>query len=142
MKQLEDLLDLYLVKKAPALPKNAKESIVKIAPWVTVIIMILLLPVILGALGLAAVFAPFGFIGGVQMGVLGVVSLVLSIASLVLEAMAIPGLFNKTAQGWRYVYYSTLLTAVDSLIHFNLAGLIIGSLLSLYILFQVKEYYR
>lgn len=44
MNQLEDLLTEYLVKKAPALPANVKEVIVNFAPWITLILVILALP--------------------------------------------------------------------------------------------------
>ena len=44
LKQLEDLLSEYLVKKAPALPANIREAIVNFAPWVTLVVLILTLP--------------------------------------------------------------------------------------------------
>ena len=62
LKQLEDLLSEYLVKKAPALPANIKEAIVNFAPWVTLVVLILTLPVVLAVFGLGAFFAPFSFL--------------------------------------------------------------------------------
>ena len=35
--QLESVLEEYLVKKAPGIPANIKELIVKFAPWLTII---------------------------------------------------------------------------------------------------------
>jgi len=141
-KQLEDLLHEYLVKKAPALPANIKEVIVKFAPWATLVILILTLPVIFAVFGLGAILAPFSFLGGITAGTNYIVTLILSAIQLVLEAMAIPGLFNRAKSAWNLVFYAALVGAVQNVATFNLGGLIIGTLLSLYILFQVKEYYK
>jgi len=62
--------------------------------------------------------------------------------SVVLEFLAVPGLFKKTRQGWNFVYYSALVSVLYSLVSFNLGGLIIGALISFYILFQVRTYYK
>lgn len=142
LKQLEDLLAEYLIKKAPALPANIKEAIVKFAPWVTLIIFIITLPVVFAVFGLSAFFAPFSFLGGMTAGTNYIVTIILSGIQLVLEAMAIPGLFKRSRGAWNLVYYSALVGAVQNIATFNLGGLLIGSLLSLYILFQVRELYK
>lgn len=142
LSQLEDMLELYLVKKAPSIPSKWKELIVKLAPWLTLILMLFALPVVLGALGVGALLAPIGILGGFRIGILNILTLLLTAVSLVMEAMAIPGLFNKTKKGWYMVYYSTLLYGVVNILDFNIGGLILGTLLSLYFLFQVKEYYK
>ncbi|OGK08966.1 hypothetical protein A2767_03030 [Candidatus Roizmanbacteria bacterium RIFCSPHIGHO2_01_FULL_35_10] len=142
MKQLEDLLHEYLVKKAPALPTNIKETIVKFAPWAILVIFILTLPVILFVFGLGALMVPFSFMGGVTAGTNTVITFVFSAVQMVLEAMAIPGLFKNSRNAWNLVYYATLVGAVQYVVTFNLGGLLIGSLLSLYILFQVREHYK
>lgn len=141
--QLTDTLELYLVKKAPfTLPTGVKEFIVNVGPWITLVLMILALPLILALLGLGAILTPFSFLGGVQAGFGYIVGLVFSIIVLVLEAMALPGLFKKKKAGWNMMYYAMLLTAVEKLVRFDLAGLIIGTTISLYFLFQVREYYK
>ena len=142
IKQLEDLLSEYLVKKAPALPANVKEAIVRFAPWAVLILFVITLPIVLAVFGLSAVFAPLSFLGGITVGTNYILTIILSAVQLVLEAMAIPGLFQKSRGAWNLVFYSTLVGAVQNIATFNLGGLIIGTLLSLYILFQVKEYYK
>lgn len=142
LSQLEGLLETYLVKKAPALPTNIKEAVVNFAPWVTLVLMILTIPLVLAIFGLGAILAPFSFLGGVHVGVNYFVSFALSAVSLVMEALAIPGLFKKSQGGWKMVYYATLVGVLQNVINFNLGGLIIGSLLGLYLLFQVKSYYK
>lgn len=147
MGKLEKTLDEYLIKKAPSMPKSWKETIVKIAPYLVLAGVVLSIPTILGLLGLGSVLAPFGAIGGLAVGrpFFGfgyIISIVFLAITIILEAMAIPGLFNKAKQGWTYCYYAVLVAAVQSIVSFNIGGLIIGTLLGLYILFQVKEYYK
>ena len=125
--KLEDTLDLYLVKKAPfSLPESVKEVIVKYGPWITLVILV----------------APFAFLGGVRAGVNFGVGMLFSAAVLVIEALAIPGLFKRKMSAWRLMFYGSLLSAVEALISFNLGGLVIGTGLSLYVLFQIKSYYK
>lgn len=142
LNQLEDTLSLYLVKKAPALPSGLKEFIVKYGPWITLVLIVLTLPLILAVFGLGTVLAPFSFMGGLRVGTGYIVTLVLSAVQLVLEAMAIPGLFKRQKKAWNLLFYATLIGVVENVVRFDVGGLIIGSLLSLYILFQIREYYK
>ena len=142
LKQLEDLLHEYLVKKAPALPSNIKDAIVKFAPWATLVIFILTLPAILLVFGFGALMAPFSFMGGLTAGTNYILTFVFSAIQMVLEAMAIPGLFKNSRSAWNLVFYATLVGVLHNVVTFNLGSLIIGSLLSLFILFQVREYYK
>ena len=141
--RLESTLEVYFVDKAPfQLPAGAKEFIVKYGPWITLILLILTLPALLLAFGLGALVARFAFLGGLQAGVSYGVGMIFSAVILVMEAFAIPGLLKRKLGGWRLMYWAALLGAVENLISFNLGGLIIGTLLSLYIIFQVKSYYK
>jgi len=141
--QLEDLLDEYLVKKAPfTIPDKWKEAIVKFAPWINLILMILALPALLALFGIGAFLAPFSYLGGLRTGMAYTLGLIVASIAIVLNALAIPGLFKRTRQGWMFVFYATLIGVVENAIHFNIGNLIIGSLLSLYMLFQVKSYYK
>lgn len=143
LSQLDATLEEYLVKKAPfTLPPNVKEAIVKFGPWITLILLILTLPAILLFLGLGTLVLPFSYLGGIHAGLNYTVSMIFSLIVLVLEVIALPGLFSRSKSGWNFVYYATLLTAVENILTFNLGGLIIGTTLSLYILYQVKEYYK
>jgi hypothetical protein len=142
---LDETLDLYLVQKAPALPDNLKELLVRFAPWITLVLLIMTLPLVLLALGLGALAAPLAFLVGPGFGIGYGASYTLSMlfvaVSFVLEAMSIPGLFGRTAQGWRYAYYATLVSVVGSLVGFNIIGAIVGGLIGFYLLFQIRSYY-
>ncbi len=143
MGQLEGTLETYLIDKAPfQLPEGAKEAIVKYGPWITLVLLVLALPAILFAFGLGTILAPFAFLGGIGSGVNFGVGLVFSAVVLVVEAIAIPGLFKRSMSAWRLMFYATLLGGVQNLISFNLGGLVIGTLVSLYILFQIRSYYK
>nr|AIA15091.1 Unknown Function [uncultured bacterium] len=142
VQQLEDQLDLYLGKKAPQLPESWRAAIVKIAPWITLILLILAAPALLALLGLGIALSPAAFMGGANAGFSYVVTILATVVVLVLEAMAIPGLMKREKRGWNLLYYSTLVSAVQNLLTLNIGSLIIGTLLSLYILFQIRSYYK
>jgi len=147
LKKLEDGLDLYLNKKAPQLPDSWKEFLVKLAPYLSIIGVILGIPAVLALFGLGTVAVPFGTLGGMLTGrpFLGIQYLVnttfLAIV-IVLEALAISPLFKRASKGWRYLYYAALVSGVQNILNANVGGLVIGTLLSLYVLFQVKSYYK
>jgi MFS family permease len=146
--QLESLLDEYMVKKAPfALPIGLKEFIVKVSPYLVIIFAILTLPIIFAAIGLSAFLAPFAMMGaawggyGWGFGLGAIISLVAAVITLIVEAMAVPGLFKRTRGGWRLVFYATIISLIGSILSFNIVGGIIGAIISWYILFQVKDMY-
>jgi preprotein translocase subunit SecG len=146
MKQLIEQLDLYFGKKAPQLPTGAKEIIVKFGPYVAII------GLIVAGLGILAII-PF-LLGTSMMGAYGAygaayamssttiwLALIFGIASLVLEIMALPGLFKRNITGWTFIFYAELVALVHSLVSFNFVGLVIGAVIGFYILFQVRPYY-
>lgn len=139
--QLETQLELYLVKKAPALPLKIKEFIVKFSPWLIVILMLLLLPAFLAVFGFGTLFLGASYLGGVTTGFFYTLSLVGTGAVLILEGVAVPGLFKRRLSAWRLIYYATLLNTILSLLQGNIIGTLISTLISLYILFQIKSYY-
>ena len=140
--QMETSLEELLLKKAPGLPTNVKESLVKYAPYISILVVVLALPPVLALLGIGAVLSPFAYMGGVYAGSSFSLALLFLIASIVIEAAAIPGLFARKQSAWRLMYYGVLINAVYELFKFNLGSLIIGSVISLYFLFQVKSYYK
>lgn len=140
--QLNNLLDEYLVKKAPSLPTNAKDAIVKFAPWINLILVVIELPAILALLGLGTILTPFSYLTGVQMGIGYTIGMLFLVISLAIQLWALPGLFKQTRAAWSLLYYSTLVHAIYSLLTYNWLNLILGTLVALYILFQVRDYYK
>lgn len=137
----ESIGKIVLAKNIPALPDNIKEIIVKLSPYFAVIGVIMLAPLLLAALGISAVAYPFAYLAGTRLGFAYTFGLVFSLVMLVLEAMAIPGLFKRQLKAWRLMFYATLVSLLQSLVNFNLGSLVIGGAISFYFLFQVKSKY-
>lgn len=142
LSQLEETLDLYFGQKAPALPASWKETLIKVAPWITLVVLIMTLPAVVAVLGIGTLFNSFSYLGGANTGFTYMLSLIFLAASFLLEAVALPGLFKRSKAGWKFVFYSTLVGMISYLVSFNLGGIILGTLLPLYILFQIKSYYK
>lgn len=143
LEKLEDTLNEWFVKKAPVqLPESVKEFIVAFGPWITVVMLVLLLPTVFALLGLSAILAPFAALGGVSGAYSWGLSSILLIVTLVFEVLALPGLFARKRAGWNMLFYSSLVTAVGNLISMNLGGLVIGSAITWFFLFQVRSYYK
>ena len=139
--QLDEMLHLYLVEKAPfQLPDDVKEVIVKFGPWIALVLMILAAPVILAAIGLGTFLAPFAVLGGGSM--MSFIPAIVSLVSLALEAIALPGLFKRTMQGWNFMFYSQLVSIIGGILSYNIVGTLIGAVIGLYILYQVKNKYK
>lgn len=139
---VEKLCTEYLVDKAPSLPEGVKEAIVKFGPWISLILMIMAAPAIFALLGLGTVLMPFSYLGGLSVGFGATFSLLFTVVIIIMEIIALPGLFKRQKSAWYMMFYVSLVSAVQQAVSFNLGGLIIGTLLSLYILFQVKSYYK
>ena len=139
-KQWDEILEKFFIERLPSLPKKAKDVLVKFGPWLVLVTVVLSLPTLLMALGLWTVFMPsyagFGYTYRYS------VAWWVSIASMILMAVAIPGLFKRQMAAWKLMFYGTLVMAVYDLVTLALGGLIVGSGLSLYILYQVKSYYK
>lgn len=128
--------------KLPELPKNWKEVIVKITPWIALIFGVLGLIGSLVAVGLLTFLAPFILLGGgVGRAGGGVVGAVLALVASVLLLVAFPGTKAGKAQGWKMLFYSEAVSLISSIVAFSTAG-VVGSLVGFYILFQIKSYYK
>lgn len=140
--KLEVQLESIFVKQFPALPKNIKDIIVKISPYLAILGIVVSLPAILTILGLGTVIAPFVVLEGVGPLTGLSLSIIFVVINTIIMIMAIPGLFTRQKKAWRLMFYSTLISALSSLISINLVSLIIGTAISFYFLFQVKSYYK
>lgn len=139
---LEATLNEYFVKKAPfQLPDGVKEVLVQYGPWVMVVMLVLSLPVLLAAIGLGAFLAPFAVLGGANAAAFTVGTL-FSLASLVLEVVALPGLFKRKKSGWNLLFYSNLVSIAGSVVALNVVGALLTAVISFYFLFQVRSMYK
>jgi hypothetical protein len=144
MNDITKKLEVYFLKKAPALPINIKKLLVQFAPWISVLAVIMTLPTIFGLLGLRGMFSS-SVMGGYWMARAGFgysLSMIFLVITLILRGLSIPGLFSRSISGWNMLYYSIFVSAVYSLLNMDIIGLIVGTVISLYFAFQVKEYYK
>lgn len=142
MDQLEKFLeDLFTKKITYQLPPKAKETIVKIAPWVTLIVIVLSLPAVFAIFGLGSFMAGLG--GFSSRYYLGLIILIIQV---ILMIMAFAPLQKRELKGWNYIYYSDLISIVYALFSSYTLGSfvwsLLGSAIGLYILFQVKSHYK
>ena len=134
-------LDYYLVTKAPIqIPEAGKEWLVKYGPWIVIVIAVITLPLLLALLGLSAVVAPFAVGVGFAAG-----SLIFALGALVqlgLELMALPGLFARKTSGWNLLFYANVVGIATRLLSGAVVSAVLGGLIALYILFQVRPLYK
>jgi len=149
-------------KAAPALPKGAKEWIVKYAPWLA----------LLGAIGTA--LAAWGawhwahvandladylntwsaLYGGekvvsTRMGAALWIMFIVLLVEAVIYLVAFSGLKAKKKSGWDMLFLGTFVNIVFGIVSLfgdyspagNLIGAIIGAIIAWYVLFQVRDYY-
>ncbi len=140
--RLIGILDQFFVEKAPfQLPNGVREAIVRYAPWIAVVLLVLSLPALLLAFGVGAALLPMAAAAGAQhTGGFGLTAIVV-IVELGLDIAALPGLFARRMHGWRLIFYARLIAIVDSLLHGALIMAVVGGLISLYILFQIRALY-
>lgn len=140
-----------LYSKAPALPTNWKEGLVKVSPWLALVFGILsLLTGVLGVLGAGAVslYAP---LAGAAGGILAIwiwVAVVLLFVEGVVLLLAYPSLKNRLMKGWNLLFLLELVWLVSRVIDVltlnvsGIVGAVIGAVIGFYFLFQIKSYYK
>jgi len=138
-KDLIGFLDFYLVRKAPfQIPDGAREWIVRYGPWIMLVLLVLALPGLLVAFGIGTLMLPFS--GGYASG-FGILTLFVIIGAA-LRAFSLPGLFARKMSGWQLAFYATLVDFVGGLLGGSLISPIVGALIGLYILFQIRSLYH
>jgi hypothetical protein len=144
MAKVDEFLELYLVKKAPALPENIKEFIVKYSPYISIVMMALMIPAVIAIFGLSSAFMPYAYMGGFRPGFNFSISTIFMVGQIALQIIALPGLFKRAKSAWRLMFYASLVGLIYSVLSgFNaVLGGLISALISLYILFQIKPLYK
>jgi hypothetical protein len=139
-KDLTGFLDFYLVQKAPfQLPDGVREFLVKYGPWIMLVFMVLSIPAILFVLGIGTFAMPFGGMGYAAGFGIAVIGMIITFA---LNAMALPGLFARKVSGWTLLFYGELVSIATSLLQGAVISAVIGGLIGLYILFQIRGLYK
>jgi hypothetical protein len=119
-----------------------KEILVKIAPWLALVMAFFGVMAFMGLVGLGSLAT----IGGVATASYGSVwQMWVSIIALGIMALiyvfAFNPLRNRQKKGWEYMYYAQLISVASSAISLNIFGAIVGFVVGFWILFQVREKY-
>lgn len=131
-----------LFKKLPNLPKNVQEVIVTITPWIALIFGILGVLGGIAGLGILTAFSPVLVLGGSTSSAgMGIVSVILGLASSVLLLMAFPGTKARKLKGWNWLFWSEAVSLVSAVIAFSVGG-VVFALIGFYLIFQIKSYYK
>ncbi|MGH7245529.1 MAG: hypothetical protein ACREGI_01180 [Candidatus Levyibacteriota bacterium] len=128
--------------KLPSLPKNAKDAIVSITPWIALVFGVLGVLGGLAGLGVLTAFSPFVMVNGGWGGAAGsIIAAVISLVASVLLLMGFPGTKKRQMKGWKMLFYSQVASVVASVVSFSVAGVLVN-LIGFYLLFQIKSYYK
>ena len=141
--QLESFGVEYLVTKAPfQLPVGLKDFMVKIAPYLVIVMIILLVPLVLALIGLGGYFGGWGSMNYYYAGrTMFYVTSIISAIVLIIEALAITGLFARRKQGWNLLFYAKLISVVSTIISGDIVSAILSLVIGMYMLFQIRSYY-
>jgi hypothetical protein len=108
--------------------------------------LVLSIPAILAVFGMGSFVGSMGLAFGVSLGFRYYLGIAVLAVQIVLMAMSISGLMKREMKGWKFVYYSSLVSVVYGIVSAYGVGSVIwsllGSAIGLYILFQVKSYYK
>lgn len=154
MQELEQKLNEVFVKNAPVqLPKNFKTWLADYA-WIFALVgfvlgVLAVFP-LLAVLGLASIVA--SSVGASSYVALAWVSFIALLVYLVVLGISIPKLKNKESAGWDLTYYSTLAYFAYSVVYavsyrssgavFTLFWNIVGLVVGLYFIFQIRSYFK
>ena len=138
--KLENKLEEFFNKKVWNLPTKIKALIVKLMPYLAVLSLVVIIPMILSLIGWSF-FVPIFYLHEPKLGLSYSVSIMFTLVIGILAVVIIPGLFKKQIKTWRIMFWMSLVGALLVLFKMDLSGLITVGL-AWYILFQIKEYYK
>lgn len=138
-----------LFAKTPHLPHNIREVLAQIAPWLVLIFGILgalaLLPVLM-LIPMMSFSAPM--MGTMMYGSypMMIIAFLSGAVSTILYLLAFRPLLHRAKKGWNLLFYSTLLSVIVAIVNvaFFAVGVlgVIGSLIGLWLLFEVRGLYK
>ena len=129
--------------KFPAIPKNGRDTLAKIAPIIALIFGILGILVGISGLGLLTALSPFAFLGGASGAYgTGFISALIYLVASVLLLAAYPGLKARKYKGWKLLFWNVTINLIGGLLSMAFISAIIGALIGYYLIFQIRSYYK
>lgn len=146
------ILEPYFTKQAPfQLPTSFRKTIVQWMPWVNIVLGLFLILPVLAILGLGTVVAGLASSVGEGVGPMYWLSMLVLVASIALLFITFPGLQARKLSAWKLVFWADILYFAYniasglgnplSLINSVIGG-VVSLLIGLYVLFQIKSYYK
>ena len=149
---LEDGLNTFF-KGLPHLPKEWRHWLADNVWWLVLIGVVLgafgilgLVPVVLGISIFTGIVA--GPAAGALVIITGIVNMAVLVVSVVLESMAVTPLKAKQKRGWDLLFLVSLVAFAGSVLNAiitgnigHILGLLVGTLIGLYLLFEVRMYF-
>lgn len=130
----------------PHVPPNVRKIITDIAPWLALVAAVLGFVGLIFSGILGIVLSPLVFLGLGITSIVILITMVLGLISTALLLLAFKPLQKLHKAGWNYVFYSLIVTAISSIIAigFTFSGWsnIVGTLVGMYLLFEVREKYN
>ncbi len=128
--------------KLPSLPKGGREAIVTITPWIALIFGVLGVLAGLAGLGLLTALSPFAAMGGgIGTTTWSWASALVGIVASALLLASFPGTKARKKKGWMMLLYSELVSTLAAVVSLSVGGVLV-SLIGLYLVFQIKSYYK
>lgn len=147
---LEALLYNWFVYRAPyQLPVGITGPLVQYGPWITLVLGIIALPVLLGALTFLSLFTAAA-VYGYHPGVLYWLGILILLVQIIVMFVSIPMLLRRQRKGWLLLFYAEFINIAYGLVSAfayaafglgTLIGTLIGAVVILYVLFQIRSYY-
>ncbi len=135
---LEDMLG----SKAPIqIPGKVRFLMAKFSHWLVMGMMILVLPGQLISLGMRAAMLPFASLAGTDSSLKLAFALATLLFLIVILILALPGLQSRKVAGWQLLMLANGVNMAYGLLTGSIVGPILGSLIWLYVLFQLRRYY-
>ena len=149
---LEDGLNTFF-KGLPHLPKEWRHWLADNVWWLVLIGVVLgafgilgLVPVVLGISIFTGIVA--GPAAGALVIITGIVNMAVLVVSVVLESMAVTPLKAKQKRGWDLLFLVSLVAFAGSVLNAiitgnigHILGLLVGTFIGLYLLFEVRMYF-
>ncbi len=132
--------------KGPHLPLKGKMMLAQAIPWIALIQGCLRFMGTVSALILASWYLQETWFGGLFGNTIFILILLVGFSSSVLEILAFNSLRRREVKGWNCIFAAALLVILSSLFD-NMLGYgyvrnLIGPLLSLWLIFEVRSEYR
>ena len=139
---LMGFLDELLGSKAPIqIPGKVRYLMAKFGHWLVMAMMVLVLPGQLISVGMRAAMLPFASMAGSDSSLKLAFALAMLLFLIVILIMALPGLQGRKVIGWQLLVLANGINLVYGVLTGGIFGPVLGALIWLYVLFQLRRYY-